>query len=62
MTSALEMNLIQAIRFILTDFVNNCTNSPTARFCEISERTFLVNRVVPIFKPLGIQTNMLCFN
>lgn len=61
-TSALEMKLIQAIRFILTDFVNICSNSLTAPFCEISERTFLIHHVVPIFKSLGNRTDMLCFN
>ncbi|KAL0097576.1 hypothetical protein J3Q64DRAFT_1817828 [Phycomyces blakesleeanus] len=46
----------------ISDFVNTCTKPQTASFCEVSERIFLINHAVLIFKSLGNQTNRLCLN
>ncbi|ORE06469.1 hypothetical protein BCV72DRAFT_183202, partial [Rhizopus microsporus var. microsporus] len=50
------------LRFILTNFANICSSTRTAPRSDISERTFLIDRIVPIFKPLGKQTDLLTFN
>ncbi|ORX48786.1 hypothetical protein DM01DRAFT_1338443 [Hesseltinella vesiculosa] len=60
--STMEKQLIQTMRFILTDFANSNTNEQMAPFSDVSERTFLISNVVPIFKTFGHQTNQLCFN
>jgi hypothetical protein len=60
--STTEKQLIQTIRFVLTDYANNNTNVQTAPSSDVSERTFLINHVIPVFKTLGNQTNLLCFN
>ncbi|KAG1471035.1 hypothetical protein G6F56_002350 [Rhizopus delemar] len=60
-TPAMERQLVQTFRFILTDFVSTATIR-TIPSSMTDERTFLINHVVPIFKSFGSQTNMLCFN
>ncbi|ORX43534.1 hypothetical protein DM01DRAFT_1295877 [Hesseltinella vesiculosa] len=61
-TSSTEQQLIQTIRFILTDYVNNCTSAQVAPCFDIGERRFLGEYVLPIFKSLARQTGTLCFN
>ncbi|KAI8376020.1 uncharacterized protein BYT42DRAFT_498822 [Radiomyces spectabilis] len=60
--SIAEKQLILTVRFVLTDYANNNNNEQVAPFSDVSERTFLINHVVPIFKTFGNQTKLLSFN
>ncbi|KAI8062607.1 hypothetical protein BC940DRAFT_278516 [Gongronella butleri] len=57
-----DRKLMDAMRFIFTDFVNVCTNPVTAPQAAQSERTFLVDHVVPILRSLATQSQLLAFN
>ncbi|KAI8974983.1 hypothetical protein BDB01DRAFT_728638 [Pilobolus umbonatus] len=60
--SVQDHQLCQTFRFVLTDFSNICSGTRTAPGSDISERTFLVDHVAPIFKAFGKQTDLLVFN
>ncbi|KAG0249719.1 hypothetical protein DFQ27_009840 [Actinomortierella ambigua] len=54
-----ETQFIRVIQFVLTDFSAKCYRDPA--FVAKSERTFWVDRVVPIFQQLADQTRLLGF-
>jgi hypothetical protein len=55
----LELKLLQTARFILTDFASKCNRDPA--FIPKSERTFWIDRIVPLFQIFGDQTSYLGF-
>ncbi|KAI8354971.1 hypothetical protein B0O80DRAFT_450269 [Mortierella sp. GBAus27b] len=54
-----EQQLIRIIQLVLTDFSGKCSRNPA--FQPKSERTFWVDRVVPILQSLADQTGRLGF-
>ncbi|KAI9020994.1 hypothetical protein CLU79DRAFT_804594 [Phycomyces nitens] len=58
-TSTEEDQMINIIRYVLTDFCGKC-NRPE-EFHSKSERTFWIDRVIPIFQTIGDQTGLLGF-
>ncbi|ORZ02273.1 hypothetical protein BCR43DRAFT_559253 [Syncephalastrum racemosum] len=50
-----ETQIIKAIRFVLTDFASKSVSGTN------SERTFWVDRVVPLFQIFGDQTQLLSY-
>ncbi|KAF9346834.1 hypothetical protein BGX26_001657 [Mortierella sp. AD094] len=55
----LEEQLISVIQYVLTDFSSKCSRPSV--FIPISERTFWIDRVVPIFRNLRDQTGLVGF-
>lgn len=55
----LELKLLQTARFILTDFASKCNRDPA--FVPKGERTFWIDRIVPLFQIFGDQTSYLGF-
>lgn len=58
-TDDLEKKLLNAAKYILTDFSSKC-NRPLI-FQPKGERTFWIDRVIPIFQTLGDQTGYIGF-
>ncbi|KAF9968609.1 hypothetical protein BGZ73_009196 [Actinomortierella ambigua] len=54
-----ETQLINVVQFVLTDFSSKCNRNTV--FSSKSERTFWVDRVVPVFQHLADQTGLLGF-
>lgn len=51
-----EKNIIQMMRFILTDFCLNC-NKPFI-YNDFNERTPFIENLIPIFKAFGSMNNL----
>ncbi|KAG0162020.1 hypothetical protein DFQ28_003703 [Apophysomyces sp. BC1034] len=61
--AAQEKKLLNAVKFILTNFADNCgAVSMNAPAVTDYERTWWVRRVVPIFQTFGNQTGCLMFD
>ncbi|KAF9408056.1 hypothetical protein BGZ76_005943, partial [Entomortierella beljakovae] len=54
-----DRQLVDVIRHVLTEFSSKCKRP--AEFCSISERTFWIDRIQPIFQHFGDQTGLLGF-
>ncbi|KAI8078900.1 uncharacterized protein BX664DRAFT_343018 [Halteromyces radiatus] len=63
-----EAKLLNMMKFILINFVDNCTATPISILNNTStarkdyERTWWVRRVVPLFQTFGNQTGLLNFD
>ncbi|KAI8644699.1 hypothetical protein BD408DRAFT_320870, partial [Parasitella parasitica] len=55
-----ERELIQVIQFVLTDFASKC-NILGMNGSTNLERTFWIDRVVPLFQIFGDQTGLLSY-
>ncbi|KAI9007857.1 hypothetical protein CLU79DRAFT_829619 [Phycomyces nitens] len=58
-TNSDDLTFVNIIRCILTDFYSKCQRNP--HFQPKHERTFWVDRVVPIFQALGDHSQLLGF-
>lgn len=54
-----DIELMLAIKYTLTDFAGKCNRKRLRQ--TNSERTFWINRIVPIFQPFADQTGLLDF-
>ncbi|KAI7871435.1 hypothetical protein BDF14DRAFT_1718922, partial [Spinellus fusiger] len=54
-----EEKLIKTIQFVLTDFVGKCSRPQI--FQPKSERTFWIDRIIPVLQAIGDQTGLVSF-
>ncbi|KAI9032505.1 hypothetical protein CLU79DRAFT_680166, partial [Phycomyces nitens] len=56
-----EQSLIRTMQFVLTDFCSKCNRKSSVITLANSERTFWVDRIVPLFQSFGDQTGLLTY-
>jgi hypothetical protein len=57
--SDLEIKLLEASKYILTDYANKCNREPI--FTPKHEKTLWIDRVIPILQTIGDQTGYIGF-